>query len=135
MTPEGRTQMADPETQKVFAERLLAWTYSMSFPLGVAALICLRVHWGYSWPLPRAFGLLIFSLAIVFLLRDVFVPAFHGHSRILVRQSLYSSAWLLLVGAWLYWRLFGDSGLVLVLAIALPLWPLSHRELLRLKSR
>jgi hypothetical protein len=123
------------EISTVFAESLLAWTYSTSFPLGIAALIYLRMHFGQHWPLPKRFGLFLFCLGLLVLLRDIFVPSFHGSSQVLRRQSIYSGIWMLLVGGWLYWKLCGDLGLVILIAVALPLWPLSHREVLRLKGR
>jgi hypothetical protein len=124
------------ETPTVFAESLLAWTYSTSFPVGIAALIYLRVHFGYRWPFPSTVGLALLSVGILMLSMSTFVPtAMHNKSQVLRWQSIYSNVWISLVGIWLYWRLWGDSGLIILIAVALPLWPLSHREVLRLKER
>ena len=124
------------ELSKSFIERVLAWTYSMGFPLGVAALLYLRMHFGYNWPFPASVGLMLLCLGLVLLLAEIFLPALiHGSSQVLRWQSIYSSIWTSLVGTWLYWRLWGDSVLAILIAVALPLWPLSHREVLRLKGR
>jgi len=120
------------ELSKSFIERVLAWTYSMGFPLGVTALLYLRVHFGYNPPFPASLGLALLCIGLA----DIFVPTLiHGYSQVLRRLSIYSGIWTSLVGIWLYWRLWGDSGLVVLIALALPLWPLSHREVLRLQGR
>jgi hypothetical protein len=123
------------ETATVFAEPLLAWTYSSSFPLGIAALIYMRLQFGYGSPFFTHFGMVLLIVGLVFLTRDIFLPRFHAYSPGLRRQSIYSNIWISLIGVWLYGRLFGDFGLVLLIAIALPLWPLSHSEVVKLKRR
>jgi hypothetical protein len=124
------------EMPTAFAERLLAWTYSTSFPVGMALLIYLRVQFGYNWPFPASVGLGLTCIGLVLLLCDIFLPRLiHGHSQVLRWQSIYASVWTTLVGIWLYWKLWGDFGLAILIAVALPLWPLSHREVLRLKGR
>ena len=123
------------ERSTVYAEPLLAWSYSTSFPIGIAALIYLRVHFGYDWPFPVTVGLGLLCIGLILLLADVFLPnVTYGYSQVLRRQSIYSSLWTSLIGVWIYWRLGGDFGLVILIAVALPLWPLSHREVLRLKG-
>ena len=118
-----------------FAEKLIAWSYSISFPLGVAILIYLRLHYGYDWPFSRRIGLALSCITVVLLLTDIFLPDLvHGHSRVLKWQSIYLNSWASLVGIWLYWQLWGDLGLTILIAIALPLWPLSHREVLRVEG-
>ncbi len=117
-----------------FTKQLLAWTYSMGFPVGVSAIIYLRVRYGYDWP-PANFGLVISCSGLILLLRDIFVENAHGRCSGLKRQSLYSDVWASLLGLWLYGKFLGDSGLALLITLAFTLWPLSHRELLRLKRR
>jgi len=123
------------EKSAPFGEKLTAWSYSISFPLGVALLLYLRLHFGYDWPFPRGVGLALIYIGLALLLYDVLLSGTMAvHSPVLRRQSIYSSSWTILVGIWLYWQLWGDDGLVILIAIALPLWPLSHREVLRLKG-
>jgi len=119
----------------VFAESLVAWSYSTSFPIGIIVLLCLREHFGYDWPFPVTVGLALLCMGLILLLVDILLPnLIYGHSDVLRRQSIYSGIWTSMVGAWLYSRLGGDFGLVVLIAVALPLWPLSHREVLRLKG-
>ncbi len=111
-------------------DRILAWTYSLSFPIAVAALLILRFLYGYNWPLPSQLGLLLVGTGFILLLRDVVLPYFVGSVRS-TRQALYSEIWLILLGAWMYWKILNDLGLIAVVAIASALWPLSHLELQR----
>jgi hypothetical protein len=125
------------DTGTVFAEPLRAWVFSASFPAGIALLIFMRVHFGYDWPnfLPRI-GLLVLCIGLGHLLCDLVVPElFNGHSQVLRRQSIYSDIWSLVAGIWLFWQLWGDIGLIIVIGTGVSLWSYSHRELLRLKGR
>lgn len=115
-----------------------AWLNSLSFPVGVAALIYLRVYYGYDWrPFPATVGLAVLCIAPIRWATEIFLPLIigHGYSRVLRRQLIYSSVWTSVVGVWLYWRPLGDIGLVLVIGIALCLWPASHLEVHRLTGR
>jgi hypothetical protein len=124
------------ETSTPFAETLQAWAYSTSFPLGIALLVYLRLHFGYNWPFPATVGLGLVCIGLTLLVFDIFLPRLLcGNSQVLRWQSIYSSIWTALAGSWVYWRPFGDLGLMILIAVALPLWPLSHREVLRLKGR
>jgi len=120
----------------VLGEKFHAWVYSLSFWTGAAALLYLRGCFGYDWPLPSWFGLFLLGLALSFVLRDSLLPQWtHKGSQVLRKQSFYSAIWLSVVGIWLYWKLFGDAGLVVVITAGSCLWALSHRELLRLYGR
>jgi len=114
-----------------FPNKAMAWTYSFSFPMAITALIALRTAYGYEWPLPSSFGLWLVAVGLASLARDAFSTRFFGWSPSLRRQALYSDAWLLVLGSWMYWKPFGDIGLVLLIALACALWPLSHLELQR----
>lgn len=131
------SEPTNTEASTTFAEPLLAWTFSTSFPLGMALLVYLRLHFGHNWPfLPARFGLGLLCIGLITLFFDIFLPKLvHGNSQVLRRQSIYSSIWTSLVGIWLYSKLWGDLGLVILIAVAMSLWPLSHREVLRLKGR
>jgi hypothetical protein len=107
----------------------MAWTYSISFPLSVAGLLALRIIYGYEWPLPPVFGLILIVTGGGLLLRDLLLPMhFTGTAR-LKRQAMYSDVWVVLVGSWMQWTPLHDIGLVLLIAIASSLWPLSHLEM------
>lgn len=114
-----------------------AWLNSLSFPVGVALLLYLRVYYGYDWPFPATVGLAILCIAPIRWAREIFVPLIvgHGYSRVLRRQLIYSSVWTSMVGIWLYWQLWGDFGLLLVIGSAVCLWPASHLEVHRLTGR
>lgn len=122
------------ERFKLFDMRLLSWTYSMSFPLGIAAIIYLRARYGYHWPLPKEIGLIILFSGLLLLPCYIFLPDTHFHSVELKRQSIYSAVWTVLIGGWFYTKLFGDFGLAGLMAVAFGLWPRSHRELLMLQT-
>jgi hypothetical protein len=123
------------ETPKIVAEQLRAWAYSTSFPVGIAALIYLRVHFGYAWPFPPSVGLALLCVGLALLLADTFLGSLiHGHSQALRQQSIYSSLWACVAGVWLYSGLWGDNGLLIVITVGFPLWAFSHREVLRLKG-
>ena len=111
--------------------KLRAWANSLSFPLGVTGLLFIRVYFGYSWPFPPFVGLALVFGSLAELLIAQLVPPPHPS---LARQQIYSSLWVALVGSWLYSRLWDDFGLIILIAIALPLWPLSHAELLKLRQ-
>ncbi|HYB91774.1 MAG TPA: hypothetical protein VEC38_12100 [Candidatus Binataceae bacterium] len=113
------------------ADKILAWTYSLSFPLAVVALITLRAVWGYEWPLPGWFGFVLLATGLASLLRDAIFLKFPAVSPASTRQALYSDVWVVLVGGWMYWKPLGDVGLALLISIAFGLWPLSHLELQR----
>lgn len=125
------------ETGTAFAETFLAWVFSISFPLGIVFLIFERVYFGHDWPaFVTSLGLVIFGSGLGRLLLDFFVPKFRNrNSQVLRRQSLYSDLWALSAGSWMYWRPWGDAGLIIVITIAVTLWACSHRELLRLYGR
>ncbi len=124
------------EKRTGFAERVLAWAYSTSFPVGIGALICLRVYFGYDWPFPNTVGLALLSIGLALLLADA-LPRFaiHRHSPVLRYQSIYSSLFTSVAGIWIYTKIGGDLGLLIVITVALGLWPRSHREVLRLEGR
>jgi hypothetical protein len=50
--------------------KTMGWTYSLSFPLAIAALILLRAAYGYEWPLPSWFGLALLAVGLAQLPRD-----------------------------------------------------------------
>jgi hypothetical protein len=111
--------------------KLLAWVNSLSFPLGVAALIFMRVYFGYNWPFPPFVGLVLLFASLIQLFVAQLVPPPHPR---LARQQVYSSVWVSLVGVWIYSRFLDDFGLIILISLALPLWPLSHAELLKLRE-
>jgi hypothetical protein len=117
------------------AEALRSWAFFLSFPLTIALLVYIRAHFGYGSQSIQRIGLLLFALGIVELLCNIFVPwLLHGASSVLRQQSIYSDIWAALAGIWLYWGLWKDFGLAILIVIGLSLWPLSYRELLRLRA-
>ena len=114
----------------------MAWSYSLSFPVTIALLIFLRMRLvSYGLPFLQRVGVLLLSLAVAQLLCDLFVPwILHGSSEVLRRQSIYSGIWSSLAGIWLYSGSWNDLGFGILLVIAISLWSLSHRELLRLRE-
>jgi hypothetical protein len=133
---DERRQMSDEKFDQ-FMERVLAWTYSMAFPLGIAALIYLQVHLHGDWSLYSNFGVILIAIGSFEFVCAIFFPSFLGfsYSAVLQKQAIYSGLWILLVGAWMRWQFLGFTGFVLVTATALPLCPLSHREVLRLDGK
>jgi hypothetical protein len=124
------------ETPTTFAEPLLAWAYSIGFAISIATLIYVRVQFGYDSQSSRTLAISLLCIGPALLLRDIFLPSlFHGHSQGLRKQSIYANVWITLLGGWLWGTFWGDFGLVLLISIALVLWLLSHREVLRLKDR
>jgi hypothetical protein len=115
----------------IFYESLLSWCYSLSFPFGAAALAYTEFHFRGNWPPSMGLVFLFAGLALLFC--DALIPGLRGFSKRLRRQSMYSSAWISLVGAWLYWQFIGFGGFLILLFSALSLWMLSHRELLLLR--
>lgn len=109
--------------------RLVAWTYSLSFPLGVGALLGLRLVYGYHWPLPHYFGAVIAGTSLLMLIGNLLLPKFDHNLPRTHRQEVYTEAWVILVGLWMFRRPLADFGLVLLIAVAAVLWPLSHLEL------
>ncbi len=125
------------ELSPPLAETIIAWAHSTSFPVGVAGLIFLRIHFGVpgQWPIPRNIGIVLICMGLIILLRDLFLPRFYTYSDMLRRQSIYASVWISLVGIWFYWDLLRDLGFIILITFAVCLWSFSHREVLRLKGR
>jgi ABC-type Fe3+ transport system permease subunit len=122
------------EPPATFVEPLLAWGYSIGFAISIATLIYERVQFGYDSQSVRRLAILLLLFGPALLLRDIFFPRlFQGHSQGLRKQSIYANVWITLLGGWLWGTFWGDFGLVLLISIALVLWLLSHREVLRLK--
>jgi len=112
---------------------LMAWAYSLSFPLGVAGLLYFR--WGsvhHGWVLHRWFGLEIMSIGLILLPFHIMII---GMPLALKRQAIYSDILTAFLRGWiLFSRTLGNFGLVFLIALACVLWPLSHRQLLILKN-
>lgn len=120
-----------------FSKSSMAWTYSLSFPLGFGVLIFARVYFWHRWEILAFVGLMtlgfgVYELATGFLVRRIL----HGNSLISPRQEICWALWLISSGVWLRWRPLNTVGLAfLIVCIGLPLWALSHREVLRLRNR
>jgi len=120
---------------KPHGESIIAWANAFSFPIAITALIYVRLRFGHDLSSLSYIALMLFALGLWRILYDgILEPRlFTRHSAVLARQAIYGGVWTSLMGIWLYWQVWSDLGLVVLIAIGLSLWPLTLREALRLR--